>query len=182
MLRIVWSLEKDRISFAVKLNFASKVMKAKVDPKLRMLRNPEEVPSFLTKRMILSQINGIFDPLGLAAAFIVKGKILMRRLWVEELKLLSWDDPIPVEELNKWVLCFEELLIMKDVQFPRCLRPQNVKLGKKPELLMFSDASEAALGCCGYVRWELESGMHECKLVAAKNKVTPIKEISIVRK
>ena len=155
-------------------------MKAKVDPKLRILMKPEEVPSFLTKRMILSQINGIFDPLGLAEPFIVKGK--MRRLWVEELKSLSWDDPIPGEELQKWVLFFNELLFMKDVQFPRCLRPQNTKAGREPELLMFSDASEAALGCCGYIRWELERSTYECKLVAAKNKVTPIKEISIVRK
>ena len=38
-------------------------------------------PQQLTKRMLLSQINSVYDPLGLAGPFTVRAKILMRHLW-----------------------------------------------------------------------------------------------------
>ncbi len=34
-----------------------------------------------TKRGVLRQLAKLFDPLGLLAAFLVKGKILMQELW-----------------------------------------------------------------------------------------------------
>ena len=40
-----------------------------------------------TKRIILSQVNSIYDPLGLAGPFTVRAKILMRELWGIENKL-----------------------------------------------------------------------------------------------
>ena len=69
---------------------------------------------------------------------------------------------------------------MNEVKFPRCLRPE--KASGDPDLVMFSDASEAALGACGYAVWCLENGNRECSLIAAKSKITPTKEMSIVRK
>ena len=55
--------------------------------------------------MILSQVNGIYDPMGLASPLTVKEKILMRRLWASEVKL-GWDDTIPDELRNEWVEFF----------------------------------------------------------------------------
>ena len=50
-------------------------MKAKVDPKLRILMKPEEVPSFLTKRMISFTDKMVYlIPLGFSCTLIVKGK------------------------------------------------------------------------------------------------------------
>ena len=45
------------------------------------------VPDVLTKRMILSQVNSIYDPLGLAGPYIVRAKILMRKLRTYKTKL-----------------------------------------------------------------------------------------------
>lgn len=43
------------------------------------VNQPKEIK--LTKRTILSQIVRIFDPVGFAAAFLVRAKIGMQRLW-----------------------------------------------------------------------------------------------------
>ena len=54
-----------------------------------------------TKRPILSQVNSIYDPLGLAGLFTVRAKILLRQLWGMEEKL-NWDDPIPDNYTRDW--------------------------------------------------------------------------------
>lgn len=46
---------------------------------------------------------------------------------------------------------------------------------------MFSDASESGLGCCAYLRYELNDGSIGVHLVAAKSRVAPLSINSIVR-
>ncbi|XP_065086878.1 uncharacterized protein LOC135708701 [Ochlerotatus camptorhynchus] len=45
-----------------------------------------------TKRSILSAISQLFDPLGLISPIIIRGKMLMQRLW---LLPCGWDDEVP---------------------------------------------------------------------------------------
>ena len=66
-------------------------------PDLRGDQIPSEIPSVLTKRMCLSQVNGIYDPLGLVAPFTIKAKILLRKMCGIK---LDWDDPMP-ERLDR---------------------------------------------------------------------------------
>ena len=105
----------------------------------------------------------------------------MRCLWIGKLKELGWDNPVPNEERILWVPFFEELLQMENVTFTRCLKPVNAT-DEKPVLIMFGDASENAYGVYGYVRWHLKDNSFCSRLIAAKNKITPTKEMSIVRK
>lgn len=50
--------------------------------------------SRVTKRMILSFVAQLFDPLGLVSPAIVLGKIIMQRIW----KLgIGWDESLPLE-------------------------------------------------------------------------------------
>ena len=55
----------------------------------------------LTKRAVLSFLMGNFDPLGLLTPLIVRGKILLRRLYGPDY-VLGWDDPLPEEEQDLW--------------------------------------------------------------------------------
>jgi hypothetical protein len=55
--------------------------------------NPPEVIK-LTKRAILSQVVRIYDPLGIAAAFLIRAKIGMQKLWLTG---LQWDEDLPTE-------------------------------------------------------------------------------------
>jgi hypothetical protein len=133
----------------------------------------------LTKRMVLSQVNGIYDPMGLATPFTLKAKVLMRRLWLGGAKSLGWDDPMPEFMRQEWIKFFIELFDMEKIKFRRCIKPKDA-MGD-PDLVMFSDGSDEAYGTCAYVRWNLSNGGFGSVLVAAKSRVNPVRKITIVR-
>ena len=91
-------MKDDMIYFSIKLNFNRIIKRSRS----KVPKNYSKVPQCLAKRLILSQVNGIFDPMGLSSPFTVKAKILMRRLWTEDSKRLGWDDAIPKEEQKSW--------------------------------------------------------------------------------
>ena len=72
------------------------------------------MPTIFTKRKILSQINGIYDPLGLAKPFTMKAKLFMRQLWNVEGKSLDWDD-VPSKLKKDWICFFKELFDMERI-------------------------------------------------------------------
>lgn len=52
-----------------------------------------------TRRGVLSVINSIFDPLGLAAPVTIRGRLLLREL---SSGVQDWDTPLPVEKVSRW--------------------------------------------------------------------------------
>ena len=131
----------------------------------------EVPPQQLTKRMLLSQINSVYDPLGLAGPFTVRAKILMRHLWGSDRKL-DWDDPIPEENKENWITFFKDLQDMNQIRFMRCMKPSDA-IGE-PVLIVFSDASQDAYAACAYVRWKRQNGQFESNLISSKNRLAPI--------
>ena len=120
----------------------------------------------------------IYDPLGLAGPFTVRAKILLRQLWGMEEKL-KWDDPIPDKYTRDWKQFCQDLLEMNDVKFKRCLKPENAI--DDLILIIFSDGSRYAYGACAYYRWKLNNGQLKCRLILSKNRLAPIKRLSIDR-
>ncbi|KAJ8957195.1 hypothetical protein NQ318_007757 [Aromia moschata] len=55
--------------------------------------------SIASKRVILSIISQIFDPLGLLGPIIITAKILLQKLWQEK---ISWDEAIPQNLQTIW--------------------------------------------------------------------------------
>ena len=82
------------------LNFSRKGRGVHISPDISPEQLRIETPAAITKQMILSQKNGVYDPMGLIAPFTVRVKILMRKLW-QEPKQIGWDDPIPTEHKIK---------------------------------------------------------------------------------
>jgi hypothetical protein len=130
----------------------------------------------LTKRMILSQIVRLFDPLGFAAAFIVKANIGMQHLWQ---KGVDWDEQLPVDEHNKWMELFAQMKELNGVTIEIYLTPPNA-FGN-PVLCVFSDASIEAFGTCPYIAWPLGDGTFGVTFIAAKSRVAPLKQLTIPR-
>ena len=93
VLGVRWDTEEDCFWFKVGLNFSPKSRGVKTGPPLTLFQIPLGVPNMLTKRMVLGQVNSVYDPLGLASPFLVKMKVLLRSLWSEG-KHLGWDDAL----------------------------------------------------------------------------------------
>ena len=157
VLGVAWDPREDCFHFEVKLNFSQKKRKVQTGPNLRKEQIQKEIPSNLTKRMILSQVSSIYDPLGLAGPFTVRAKIMMQKLWGSEMKL-DWDDPVPEEARQGWIEFFKDLFQMEEVKFKRCMKP-NEAVGD-PTLVTFSDGSQDAYGACSYARWECNDGKY----------------------
>ena len=131
----------------------------------------------MSKRQILSQINSIYDPLGLLSPFTAKAKTLMRKIWATTPKV-EWDDPIPVNLQKQWCKISNEICQIKDLSFCRSLTPE-MSWGI-PSLVIISDASCDAYGAVAYIRWSTKDG-YQCRLISAKNRMAPLKIADIVR-
>lgn len=153
MLGLKWFYECDRLGF-----------------KMDIERNAEK----LTKRAILSQITTIYDPLGLMSPITIYNKILMQDIWRTN---CEWDDEVSEDIAIKWNALKKELPLIEKIKPRRWLECTK---GNKIELHGFSDASEAAMGACVYMKVYKDNEIH-VNLVAAKTKVAPIKKITLPR-
>ncbi|XP_045778087.1 uncharacterized protein LOC123875994 [Maniola jurtina] len=129
----------------------------------------------VTKRVLLSTIAQIFDPLGLISIFTINGKNILQRLWLHK---LNWDDPIPEDVLNSWSKFFKSLNQLNDLKIPRhvvCHNPQDIQFH------IFCDASKDAYGACVYVRSVSTTGAVKVHLLCSKTRVSPIKPTSMPR-
>ncbi|XP_063931822.1 uncharacterized protein LOC135143811 [Zophobas morio] len=99
------------------------------DPKIDVLRygvKPINVKSKVTKRIILSTIAQIFDPLGLIGAVILKAKLILQKLW--SLKI-EWDESVPQDIYYVWSEFIKELLYLRELHIPRRISDLNEIIG-----------------------------------------------------
>ena len=156
VLGVVWNPETDRLKYQVK----AVALKGR---------------DLLTKRMVLSELAKVFDPIGFSGAFLIKGKILMQKLWQLG---VDWDDDLRPDIKTEWRRFFTELESLNGVSFERCLMP---KPDRPVELIVFSDASEEAFGAVAYTRCKNDDGTFEVRFIAAKSRVSPLKCLTIPR-
>ena len=175
VLGIRWMPKDDVLCFNVRLNFSCIKNGQRVKPDLTINDIPDKIPLELTKRNMMSQLNGIYDPIGLLTPFTVKGKIIMRNIWMSQ---SDWDDVLPRSIHNECLEFFQEMLQIPVVTFKRCVKPEGA-IGH-PTLVIFSDASEQAIGCCAYVVWKTNKS-RKAMLLTSKWEIAPLKVISIVR-
>ena len=156
VLGMYWDTEEDTLLFRIKLH---------------------DTHARVTKRVVLSRANSIFDPLGLLGPYMVKLKILLRRIWTIEPKV-DWDDELPTEIKNEWFTILDEMKEVPRIKFTRAIKPVD-SIGD-PDLVIFSDGSKQAYGAVAYLKWKTENG-YKCRLVAAKSRIAPLKVRDIVR-
>ncbi|KMQ86857.1 integrase core domain protein [Lasius niger] len=130
--------------------------------------------STITKRSVLSLTAKLFDPLGWLSPTTVLAKILIQSTW---LLGVDWDDPLP-DEAKKWLRFQSELPHLESLYVPRWLG--GGVAGCSIEVHGFADASVRAYAVVVYLKTE-RNGENEVKLVAAKTKVAPLKQISLPR-
>lgn len=129
----------------------------------------------ITKRVILSLISQIFDPLGLLAPLIIRAKLVLQVLWQER---LGWDEEVPSNVLQPWLTLQKEFQGLSAIQIGRqaiCTTPKDIQIHG------FCDASQKAYGACVFVRSVDQDGNCQVRLWCSKSRVAPLKVISLPR-
>ncbi|XP_055307290.1 uncharacterized protein LOC129571509 [Sitodiplosis mosellana] len=99
-----------------------------------------------TKRLLLSEISSMFDPLGWICPVVISAKILVQKLWE---KNVDWDEIVPKEIAEKWLEIKSELHLINDIRVERWINynPEDVM-----ELHGFGDAAEPAFAAVIYIK------------------------------
>uniref|UniRef100_A0ABD2W7T1 DUF5641 domain-containing protein n=1 Tax=Trichogramma kaykai TaxID=54128 RepID=A0ABD2W7T1_9HYME len=153
-LGIVWSSQDDKLLFKV---------------------NHSETTTKVSKRVILSEIAKIFDPLGLIGPTVLYAKKLLQECWKGK---LEWDESVTQELYTKWKTFADQLPLIKTLSFDRRLLIDNPI---HVELHGFCDASKVGYGACIYVRSIDTMGRILVRLACSKSRVAPLKDITIPR-
>ncbi|CAG9135002.1 unnamed protein product [Plutella xylostella] len=133
------------------------------------------VPNKITKRTILSIVSQVFDPMGLVGPCVVLAKMLLQHLWIQK---CDWDSSVPTDIKLKFNDFIQSLPALNSIRIPRWVLCDSSVL---IEYHTFTDASEKAYGACVYVRAVAVDGSVSVRLLASKNKVSPIKASTIPR-
>lgn len=134
-----------------------------------------DLPSPISKRTILSELARIFDPLGLLSPIVVKGRILLQKLWISK---FDWDEELPEDICTEWRKFRKDLELVERIEVPRFLNPF---LATKFELFGYADASKDAYGMCLYLKSICENGNSSKMLMYSKSRVAPLGPITIPR-
>lgn len=130
----------------------------------------------ITKRVVLSKIAQIFDPLGLIGPILITAKVIMQHLWCLN---IEWDEILPQDVCNKWRDYLASLEGINYLEIPRKIKIPHSTGGIT--LHGFSDASERAYGACLYAVTQDKNGNRSCQLICAKTRVAPLKVITIAK-
>ena len=105
--QFLWrSMEKDRKPDTYVKNSTEDSFKFKVKAETIDCLNSSE----WTTRSILSQIARISDPVGFAAAFVIRAQIGFQELWQQG---YEWDQDLPSAVQQKWLSLFKEMKELK---------------------------------------------------------------------
>ena len=174
VLGVHWEAAADVIRVKVHLNFSPKRRNVRTEPDLLPSQVPDSLPLVLTRRLVLQQVMGVFDPYGFLAPFMLFAKILLRETWTHK---LHWDETLPAPLDGKWRQFFTQLLQVNDFEYERCVTPEGA-VGN-PQLILLSDGSELAYGCAVYIRWCLQDGSYWCRLLLSKCRIAPLNRVSV---
>jgi len=70
------------------------------------------INNLITKREVLQQSCKVFDPLGLATPISITAKILIQRLWKEN---VDWDEPLNDVLCEEWSSIFADLMSVSEL-------------------------------------------------------------------
>lgn len=120
-----------------------------------------------TKRLLLSEISSLFDPLGWIAPVIIKAKNLLQESWRLN---LDWDEPAPGFLIEQWLKIKSELNILNSLKIPRWI---GYDPNHSMELHGFCDASQVGIAAVMYIK---NLDLNTVEILVVKAKVAPKKD------
>ena len=120
----------------------------------------------------LSCLQQVFDPLGYVSPCLLDLKLFIQECWKSK---ILWDQVLPDHMQIKLCRLMSEREEILKIIIPRYFWHQKAANGSSFELHAFCDASIKAYGCVVYLVRKPKSGVPECTLLFAKNRVAPLK-------
>ena len=133
LLGVFWDLKNDSFTFQVTL--------------------PDKP---FTRRGVLSTVNSIYDPLGLAVPVLLERRLLLHKLVImgkskNNDKPLGWDDPLPDTLLTQWQCWRNSWDDLEKVSLRCCHHPVGFGTIVRREIHAFADASEDPIRAAIYL-------------------------------
>ena len=135
-----------------------------------------ELLGVITKRELLGDILKLFDPTGHLSPVTLKLKVFMQLTWAQG---LTWDQPLPEDVKENFLLWRNHLPALRTIKIPRCVLAPGAAV--VVQFHVFCDASALGYAACLYVRIVDGEGFVNVNLLFAKAKVAPVKALSIPR-
>ena len=132
----------------------------------------------VTKRVVLSFIARLFDPLGLISPFVATIKILFQDIWRIG---GSWDAELNSALHSRFVDWAKGLEVLKNWKVARSYTGLPWRDIESIQIHGFGDASPKAYGCCVYIVCTYKNGVVLSRLVVSRARVAPLKSLSLPR-
>ena len=139
-----------------------------------------EIPTDLTvtKRVMLSFLARMYDPLGYLTPFTMVAKLLIQEVWQLG---LGWDIPVPESIQDKFLSWVQGLSTLRTWKIPRCYSDSPWHEVEGIELHAFGDSSERGYGSAVYLRVPRKDGTFNVSLVISRARVAPLKKVTLPR-
>ncbi|XP_050298613.1 uncharacterized protein LOC126737669 isoform X1 [Anthonomus grandis grandis] len=130
----------------------------------------------VTKRLMLSLAQRIFDPIGFSCPAVLIPKLLLQKTWEKQ---VGWDVPVNGEIESLFKNWLKEVPYLSTIKIARWINagPQEAE---QWSLHIFCDASKEAFSAVVFLRG-VENGRVFVRLLGAKSRVAPKKVLSIPR-
>ena len=107
-------------------------------------------------------LSSVYDPLGLGAPFMLKGRQIIQQLYQEK---LEWDEQIDERSSCEQLKWKNNLLTLENVTVSRCYKPKGFGKNITNSLHHFPDSSESGYGQASYLMMGNENGVIHCCLI-----------------
>ena len=172
---LIWIPEKDVIKFRpptldfTGIKHRGKLIEGKLFSGTTFQELNEFVPRLITLRMVASKTACFWDPAGIAEAWYLGVKHILR-LSTEAVSR-AWDEPLPDYLRDMWVQKFWEMLELSKIEFPRCAYPLGVTY-KKLIIVSLSDMGLIGKLQCFYSLKEISDHNYHVQLIYSKSQLS----------
>ena len=171
LLGYKWCPKEDTISpgFA-ELNMNKRVRGAKKPNEFPVITREDATKLLasikITKRIVVSKVSELYDPIGLFEPIKLQLKLEMTKL-----SGLLWDDVVPDQDQDKWKGLLSSFVDLSKISVNRCTVPTDEESNSGIRLICLADAAEHAGGTAVYAGRRLKDGSWSCTLMSAKSKL-----------
>ncbi|XP_055632494.1 uncharacterized protein LOC129772975 [Toxorhynchites rutilus septentrionalis] len=129
----------------------------------------------VTKRVVVSEMSQLFDPLGLLGPVVVMAKMFIQTLWAEN---MSWDTELSDKHSTWWREYRNDITALRTLEVPRRVL---WNISQDYTMHCFCDASKKGYGCAVYVVSPDETSQLQSHLLTSKSRVAPLRGLTIPR-